>query len=434
MFFGTSSPPSKLVSNQTATTYNPGTLLYGTTYYWKIVAWDLNSGSRAGPIWHFKTNSLPNPPSNPNPSNGSTNVLINVNLSWAGGDPDPGDTVTYDVYFGPSSTPPHVVFNQTGLSYNPPGDLLYDTLYYWRIVAWDNHGATRVGPLWHFTTGAQINNPPYVPNTPSPADGSTDVPLNADLSWHGGDPDPGDTVTYDVYFGTSSSPPIKVHNQSALTYDPGTLNSYTKYYWKIVAWDNHGANSIGPLWQFRTLNSPPYPPSNPSPANGSTQIPVNSDLSWTGGDPDPGDYVTYDVYFGSSFPLPKIKSNTSGTSCSLENLNYSMKYYWRVVAWDNLHHCSAGPLWSFTTKMDTSGPSLAITQPKNGYLYINLFGGQKKFFIFFTTIVIGSIEVIATASDSQSGVNRVEFYIDDVLKATDYTPEENNQYSWLWET
>ena len=433
VYFGPNSSPPIVNHNQTSTTYDPpGQLSYGIMYYWKIVAWDLNSGPRAGPLWHFKTNSLPNQPNNPAPANGSTGQLITVILTWSGGDPDTGDTVTYNVYFGPSSNPPQVAFNQSSLSYDPPGDLSYSTLYYWRIVAWDNHGANRPGPLWHFTTGIQGNTPPNVPNTPSPANESTNVELNADLSWSGGDPDSGDTVTYDVYFGTSSSPPIVSHNQTTLLYDPGTLNSYTTYYWKIKARDNHDATAIGPLWHFRTIyiNHPPYAPYNPSPANGSTQIPVNDDLSWTGGDPDSGDFVTYDVYFGSTFPLTKIKSNTSGTNCALEKLNYGKIYYWKVVAWDNHQRNNASRLWWFSTKTDTSPPSVAIVQPKRGYLYVNLLGGiiQRKVPIFITTLVIGQIEVIATASDGESGVNRVEFYIDGDLKATDSVAP----YSWNW--
>src|SRR4030042_5122424 len=253
---------------------------------------------------------------------------------------------------------PHVGFNQSGVVYDP-GALSYNTLYYWRIIAWDNHGAMRVGPLWHFTTGTQPNQAPYVPNSPSPANGSTSVSINADLSWKGGDPDAGDTVTYDVYFGTSSSPPIVIHNQSGLNYDPGTLSYDTYYYWKIVAWDNHGATTKGPLWFFRTAylpNQPPCAPHNPSPTNGATEILVNSDLNSDCSDPDVGDFITFDVYFGSTLPLTKIKSNISGTSCMLDNLNYSTKYYWKVIVWDNHQNRNESPQWSFTTKLDTTGP------------------------------------------------------------------------------
>lgn len=432
VYFGTSSPPPKIASNITASTYDPGTMNMGTLYYWKIVAWDIYRAFRVGPIWYFQTNRVPNQPNIPSPSNGSTGVLINADMSWSGGDPDGGDTVTYDVYFGSSSSPPHVGFNQSGLVYDP-GTLMYTTLYYWRIIAWDNHGAMRVGPLWHFTTGTQPNQAPNIPNTPSPANGSTGVSINADLSWKGGDPDAGDTVTYDVYFGTSSSPPIVIYNQSGLSYDPGALSSNTYYYWKIVAWDNQGATTKGPLWHFRTAdipNQPPYAPCNPNPVDGATEVPVNSDLSWSCNDPDVGDFITFDVYFGSMFPLTKIKSNISGTSCMLDNLNYSTKYYWKVIAWDNHQNMNTSPLWSFTTKLDTTGPSLAITSPKKGYFYMNLLAGniQRVFPIFITTLVIGQVDIIATASDSQSGVNRVEIFIDDVLKINDTSAP----YSWIW--
>jgi len=156
---------------------------------------------------------------------------------------------------------------------------------------------------------------------------------------------------------------------------------------------------------------------------------VNSELTWTGGDPDSGDIVTYDVYFGGSFPLTKIISNTSATSHPLHNVSYNVKYYWKIIAWDNHQNTNASSIWSFTTKPDTIPPSVQITSPSRGYLYIN-FGNIfiKKIRIFLTTIVIGRTEVAATVTDSQTGVNKVEFYIDDVLKAT-FTTEP---YRWVW--
>ena len=100
---------------------------------------------------------------------------------------------------------------------------------------------------------AQVTNlPPYQPGFPTPANGATNVSVAVDLSWTGGDPNPGDTVTYDVYFGTSSTPPKVISNQSTTTYNPGTMNYNTTYCWKIVAWDNHGASTAGALWQFAT--------------------------------------------------------------------------------------------------------------------------------------------------------------------------------------
>jgi PKD repeat protein len=100
------------------------------------------------------------------------------------------------------------------------------------------------------------NNLPTAPGNPNPANHATDVSVNAVLSWTAsGDPDPGDTVTYDVYFGTTTPPTTKVSsNQSVTTYDPGTMNYDTKYYWQIIAWDNHNASNSSLIWDFTTAS------------------------------------------------------------------------------------------------------------------------------------------------------------------------------------
>lgn len=430
VYFGTSSTPPKVASNISTATYDPGTLNAGTIYFWKIVAWDPYSFSRAGPTWQFRTNYPPNPPSNPTPMNGSTDISINADLSWAGGDQDPGDTVTYNVYFGTTSSPPKVADNISLTTYDP-GTMAYSTLYYWRIVAFDNHAVSTPGPLWHFTTEILPNQPPNPPSNPTPANGSTGLPITTDLDWTCSDPD-GDPLTYDVYFGTSNPPPKVASNISTSDYDPGNLQYYTFYYWRIVAWDDHAHSTSGPVWRFRTMNkinTPPNKPKNELPSNESTEVPIKPTLSWYCSDPD-GDFLTYDVYFGSSFPLTKIKSNMSGTSCALDQLQYGTKYYWRVIAWDTHQASNSSELWWFTTIKDVTPPSLTVNCPKNGYLYIDILGHffVRTFPIFITTLLIGQIQLSVTATDSQSGVNRVEIWIDDECVANlTQTP-----YKWTW--
>ena len=192
------------------------------------------------------------------------------------GDPDTGDTVTYDVYFGSTSPPPQVAWGQTGESYDP-GSMSYDTSYYWQIISWDNHGVSASGPIWSFVAEPPPNNPPYVPSNPDPSDGELDVDVNYDLSWTCSDPD-GDDLTYDVYFDTVDPPVDQVSsNQTETIYDPGTMDYDTSYYWQIIAWDTHGAYNSSPVWSFVTSsppNDPPYTPSNPDPQNGTINIDV----------------------------------------------------------------------------------------------------------------------------------------------------------------
>jgi parallel beta-helix repeat protein len=102
------------------------------------------------------------------------------------------------------------------------------------------------------------NQPPDQARDPFPADDAIGISINADLSWTGGDPDPGDTVTYDIYFGTNATPPFRgtigpyPATQSSITYDPGALAGATTYYWRIIATDSHGISTEGPLWDFTT--------------------------------------------------------------------------------------------------------------------------------------------------------------------------------------
>ncbi len=249
-------------------TFYPSLNTTGTMY---VTTTKQNYLPYEGEIEVLLDNYPPNAPSNPSPANGSTGVSINTNLSWTGGDPD-GDPVTYDVYFGDNSPPPKIVANQTSTNYDP-GTMNYNTTYFWKIITWDNHSAFNESPIWYFITEKETNQPPYTPSNPIPWNESTEIPININLSWTGGDPD-GDPVTYDIYFGDSSPPPKIVTNQSNTLYDiPYNLNWSTVYFWKIVAWDTQGASAEGPMWMFTTEDNGNQPPLNPTisgPSSGKT--------------------------------------------------------------------------------------------------------------------------------------------------------------------
>ena len=107
------------------------------------------------------------------------------------------------------------------------------------------------------TAAALPNQAPNTPSGPMPANGAPHVDTDADLSWTGGDPDPQDTVTYDVHFGTTTPPPLVSSDQPVATYDPGTMILDTTYFWQIVAWDNRDASTAGPIWSFITDDNCP---------------------------------------------------------------------------------------------------------------------------------------------------------------------------------
>ncbi len=103
--------------------------------------------------------------------------------------------------------------------------------------------------------GCQKNFPPAIPSEPSPEDGAVDQPTSLVLKWNCEDPD-GDVLTYTLYFGISENPPLKADNISVSEYSISDLDYSTKYYWKVVARDEKGEETEGPVWSFTTTSAP----------------------------------------------------------------------------------------------------------------------------------------------------------------------------------
>jgi hypothetical protein len=248
---GDATPDAVACEGITAATCDPGPLSRGVHYYWRVVATDSHGASTSGPVWDFYINRLPDTPSNPVPPNGAIDQSLDVGLAWAGGDPDAGDTVTYDVYFKEEGSAYARICDDVAVPLCDPGVLSPGTHYYWYVVASDSRGESTTGPEWDFYT--VVNDPPYAPSFPLPADGAAGESVDVDLAWTGGDPNAGDTVTYTVYLDTGTPPSGTVCAGSATACDlSGSLAPNTPYYWRVVATDDHGEATAGPVWDFTT--------------------------------------------------------------------------------------------------------------------------------------------------------------------------------------
>lgn len=244
-------------------TYDPGALMYNTTYYWRIdeLTEAQSDAPCSGPVWQFSTADFI---ASHSPANRTIGVDYNgpAILSWASS----GPALWYDVYFGDSENAVAQANPYRGLIYRGrhtadqttfnTGDLQPGRTYFWRIDGVDSAQADIVwmGQVRQFTTKDFLIRH-------SPTDHSTGVARGVNLSWVAREPG----RQYDVYFGEDQNAVAEATQDSAgiyrgqqlpddTTYDPGDLKGNTTYFWRVDAVDDNDPKNLwqGEVWQFTT--------------------------------------------------------------------------------------------------------------------------------------------------------------------------------------
>lgn len=306
--FGTTMTPPAVatVPAQSRTTYPVDSLALDTRYYWNVVSIGGGGLRTEGPLWTFKTwttNPAPSMPGSPQPANQMKHVPTAMTLSWVASDPE-SQVLHYDVYFGAANDPAFLAHSTTN-HFDVTG--LDDTKdYYWRVVVFDSEGASTSGPTWTFRTKG--DKPPTVPVLVAPALESIVSPFNGYLEWSAQDPE-GDPLNFDIYLGATANPPLAATSASnRLDFSQLSLSEGTTYYWRVSARDSDDLVTDGPLWTFQTKNLvPPIPPSDPSPADGATDLHRLPKLKWKSSDPD-NQALHYVVRLGTSQSRVKTTS------------------------------------------------------------------------------------------------------------------------------
>ncbi len=239
-----------------------------------------------------------------------------------------------------------------------------DPIYCWYIQDGNPYGR---GLAWVYSYGSwhsigdidccfktvYTNDPPNLPSNPDPYDGEIEVDLGADLSWTCSDPDPGDILTFDVYFEANDPTPdvLVSDDQSGTSFDPGVMDSGTTYYWQIIAEDNYGATKSGPVWSFTTIvNEPPNTPMIYGKTNGKAGVSYVYSASST--DPD-GDQVYYWFDWGDGTNSSWVGPYDSGATASESHIwSEQGTYIIKVKAKD-------------TNDEESTWATLEVTMPMN---------------------------------------------------------------------
>ncbi|GAH17267.1 unnamed protein product, partial [marine sediment metagenome] len=195
---------------------------------------------------------------------------------------------------------------------------------------------------------------------PFPADGAQNVHPKVVLSWEAGIK----AASHDVYFGTdadavgdaNTSETLGVHvgRQDACEYAPAIfLELGQTYYWRI---DEVNDVNIwqGGVWSFTVVDDDGKA-GNPSPANGATNVPGDTSLSWS-----PGLVAgSHDVYLGTDYDAVNDANTSSSEFKGNQNVDVNSyeppgplmigrTYYWRIDEINPGYGDSRGDVWSFT--------------------------------------------------------------------------------------
>ncbi len=228
---------------------------------------------------------------------------------------------------------------------------------------------------------------------PYPPDGATDVPLYANIFWT----EVENADHYEVFFGTDCSKMSAIYQGNQYgddcSFNPGTLDPCTTYYWKInvVCIEPDGGGVL--LGDFSILKDQIYVipgtlrsfttgftnATNPYPADGAIEVDPNTMLSWT-----PGcGAIFHDVYLGESYDdvagansgdLSGIyRGRLDANSYNPGGLEPCTTYYWRIDEVLGPDTVSIGSVRRFTTKTGQCAPTTEeLTPPATpeGYEYV----------------------------------------------------------------
>ncbi len=203
-------------------------------------------------------NLPPNAPFNPSPEDGATGVGVNTIFSWQATDPNHQDTLRYDFYLGMNT--------DWGSNFVGHNWEVNSHRSQWMIQAEGRALLSQIFSMqnaYHQQYGAYCLNGSYA-NRQNQSFGLLNINIDSTNAYSycissaintftctatanlDGDATT-DTWTIDQDSTLVNTINDTIYDLIGYSYHPNTI-----YYWKIVAKDNHGNETPGPIWNFTT--------------------------------------------------------------------------------------------------------------------------------------------------------------------------------------
>ena len=351
-----------LVANVSSSTTNTDTykgtyisnMLYGTMYYWRVCAVNAVDTSGWSSTWQFHTADKVILYSF-NDTSSTSGYYTRQYLEWNNNKGSSSYILQLDttpnfnsnellVANVSSSTTNTDTYKGTYIS-----NMLYGTMYYWRVCAVNAVDTSGWSSTWQFHTIDKVV-------LYSPSNNSTGLSVSSrTLQWYNNKGSSSYIVQVDT---TTNFNSVLLRNLSVSssmtntdTYKSTSITNMrygTTYYWRVravnAAVDTSGWSAI---WKFTTAYQLTSGPTLISPVNDSVGAThSNILLAWQAMDNVNGYH--YEVSTSSSFENMVASGNTTLTF-NVVRLQPSTTYYWRVQAYDNNGNSPYSTIWHFTT-------------------------------------------------------------------------------------
>lgn len=339
-----------------------GTLAFEQIYFWR--ARGLNEGGPGPWTDAFSFQTLEPPPDTPSPvapANGAVALPVTVTLQWT----EPERATFYALQVATDANFSTLIVDQDGLA--NPGyqvtNLLFGTIYFWRVQAGNATGVSDWSTVFSFVT--MLVAPFEAPLLTAPDEGAV-TSLRPSLQWD----EVANASAYDVQLSTSIGFGTIAHEASAVSatkYRPGQgkLEEQETYHWRVRGTNSAGAGPWSAIRRFTTQQVGLDAPVLTTPADEAIEQPLTLDLAWEAST----DATYYDVQVATDEGFTQVtvdQTSLTTLTVTVDVPTPATTYFWRVRAGNASEQSDWSNTRRFTTIPVQPGTAPTTATPADG--------------------------------------------------------------------
>lgn len=336
----------------TPSQYNVSGLLGGSTYYWRVRAYNDCGGWGAWSTTRYLTTSGSCDPPGlvtlQTPSYGATGVGIPTYFNWS----TATGATKYRIQVDNSSSfsSPEIDAQPSASDYTVYSGLSEDVTYYWRVAGYNACGWGDWSSTSYFTTSGGCTPPGQV-TLLSPSSGSTNVQSPVTFDWNA----TFGTTKYRIQVDNSSTfatPEVDVQpTASEYTVSGGFVEGVT-YYWRVAGYNPCGWGSWSSVWNFVSgggggPGDDVTPPTISEVRAGDTTA-TTARAYWHTNEPANSKVIYYSGMFGTD-STDLDPAMLPSHNVLITGLFPNTIYTYQVVSADAAGNTSQSPFYSFKT-------------------------------------------------------------------------------------